>query len=323
MATSFTVGTFNVENLFTRYKFRGKRVKYVQGGKTRYKYVEYTPAELSKVVKGGVRIETKMFSRIFGTHRGLTAAAIKAVKADVLGLQEVESLDTLKLFNSGNLKGKARYKYPFVIDGNDPRFIDVGVLSRLPIDFVRTHQYTRKGRSYLFSRDCLEVHIRVGRKTVPIFVNHLKSMIGGRAQTKARRASQCAGILAILKERFGKNFGQSDFVVLGDMNDYMEPGRQSESGIRDLLKSDQMENVVDRLPEAERWTHFYSRSKEYRQLDYILVSKSLAERNPSARPVIERRGMPRRAEKVKKFFKDVKGKQKASDHCPVAITLEV
>lgn len=38
-------------------------------------------------------------------------------------------------------------------------FIDVALLSNYPIDFVRTHQFAKKGRSKVFPRDCLEVHI--------------------------------------------------------------------------------------------------------------------------------------------------------------------
>ncbi len=325
MANSFTVATFNVENLFVRYSFRGKRVKYTEYGKTKYKYREYTDKELREVVKGGFIIDRRVFRSTFDEHRTITAKAAKALKADVLGLQEVENLDTLKTFNSDYLKGTAKFKYPLLIDGNDPRLIDVAVLSDLPIDFVRTHQYLRKANAYLFSRDCLEVHVCVGKKIIPIFVNHLKSMVGGREETKGRRITQCDGILEILKSRFGTDFGKTDFIVLGDFNDYMEPGKENESGIRALLESSQMENVINRLPQDERWTHYYKKEKDkgYHQLDYILISKSLAQKNPDVLPVIERRGMPRRAQRVKKFFPEVKGEFKASDHCPVAITLNL
>lgn len=322
MAT-FTVATFNVENLFTRYRFRGRRVAYTQAGKKKYRYVPYTPKQLSEAVKGGVTIEAKMFSRNLEPTRKLTAKALKAIKADIVGLQEVENLDTLRLFNSRYLKGQSRFPYQLLIDGNDPRFIDVALLSRLEVDFLRTHQFLKKGNSRVFSRDCLEAHVRVENEIVPVFVNHLKSMMGGRAQTRKRREDQCEAIIQILRDRFGSKFGDQDFVLLGDLNDYMEPGEDAKSGLRVLLESDQMEDVMLRLPSEEQWTHYYKGGKSYHQLDYILISKSLAKKNPTVKPVIERRGQPRRAKRVKKFFPEVTGSLKASDHCPVAIALKL
>lgn len=327
MATKVTIATFNTENLFTRYNFRGKKTgrKDAHG---RAIYRPYTAKELERAVQGGFIIDKNVFKATLKPIRALTAKALKAVEADVVGVQEVESLDTLKRFKSGYLKSK-KFRYPLVVDGNDPRFIDVGLLSKLEIDFVRTHQFRRTGRSNVFSRDCLEVHVKVGRKTLPVFVNHFKSMMGGRRETRRRRQTQSKELIKILRERFGKNFGDHDFIVLGDLNDYMEPGKESESGIRALLQSDKMENVVDRLDPDDRWTHYYKGDKTYHQLDYILISRSLAKRNPNVLPVIERRGQPKRVNqagkppRIRKFFPGVKGSAKASDHCPVAITLKI
>ena len=323
---AITIATFNVENLFTRYNFRVKKKK-VQGKTV---YVPYTDKELANASKDGFIIDPKVFKKYLQANRHLTAKALKSVKADIIGLQEVENLDTLKTFNSNYLNTK-RFQYPFVIDGNDPRFIDVGLLSHYEIDYVRTHQFTKSpsGRSRLFSRDCLEVHIKIGDKTLPVFVNHFKSMLGGRDATKQRRFDQTDGVLEILKARFGHHYGRKDFVILGDFNDYIEPNLQNESGIKPLLDNTQLINVVDRLPADDRWTHYYSKDKSYHQLDYILLSKSLADKNPTVKPVIERRGQPPRVnqknkpKRVKKFFPGVTKKIKASDHCPVAITINI
>jgi len=249
MATEFTIATFNVENLFIRYNFRGKKVKI--GNKTTYK--AYTAKELQQAVKDGFIRDPKIVTRNFEPIRKLTAKTLKAVKADIIGLQEVEGLDTLKTFNSRYLNGK--YKYKIVIDGNDPRFIDVGLLSKFPIDYVRSHQFERSGKSYVFSRDCLEVHFNIGGKPLVVFVNHLKSMMGGRGNTKKRRDLQSKNIIRILKERFGNNYGSRDFIILGDLNDYYDTAKPAESGIRRLLESNQMENVAERLPASDRWTH--------------------------------------------------------------------
>jgi predicted extracellular nuclease len=140
---------------------------------------------------------------------------------------------------------------------------------------------------------------------------------------------QCRRLVELLKHRFGDSFGDADFVVVGDMNDYIEPGLEHESALRILSQTGEMENVLDRLPAAERWTHYYNGDGSYHQLDYIFISRSLAQKNPSAVPRVERRGQPLRVNRpgqpprVNGFFPEVQGDLKASDHCPVAITLVV
>ena len=330
--TEVTIGTFNAENLFTRFKFKGRRVRKPappnSGKKFTYEYVPYTAEELREAVSKGFIIDPKTLKRYLPAWRTLTARAIKAVDADILGVQEVENLDVLKLFNARHM-GSKKYRYPYLIDGNDNRFIDVGVLSRYPVTHLVTHQFRRKGRSEIFARDCLEVHFDIDGKPFALFVNHFTSMMRGRPQSKPRREGQSAEVLKILRERFGAGFGQANFAVVGDLNDYVERGRARESGIRSLLASNQMENVIGRLPADDRWTHFYNGDKTYHQLDYILLSKALADRNKDRLPVIERRGQPLRVNqknkppKVKKFFPGIQGKLKASDHCPVAITIRL
>lgn len=330
---TLTVATFNLENLFTRWKFRGRRLTYYKSGKKKYRWVPFTPKQAQAATELGFVLDKNKFERVKEPIRKITAKVIKAVKADVMGVQEVENLDTLRTFNTRHLRGKKKFRYPILIDsGNDPRRIDVGAFCNKEIDFIRTHQYLRSGRAATFSRDCLEIHVKIGTISVPVFVNHFKSMLGGRAATKKRRETQSEAVVKILTDRFGTNFGKEYFVIVGDLNDYMEPGKEKESGLRALLESDQMENVVDRLPKDQRWTHFYKGDKSYHQLDYILISRKLAQKNPNVKPVIERRGQPKRVNlggkppRVTKFFPEIaagNNNLKASDHCPVAIKLKL
>lgn len=111
MATKVTTATFNCENLFTRYNFRGKKTGR-KDSKGKAIYREFTPAELDKAVKDGFIVDKEVFKRSLEPFRKLTAAAIKGVKADIVGLQEIENLDTLKNFNSNYLKTK-RFKYQY------------------------------------------------------------------------------------------------------------------------------------------------------------------------------------------------------------------
>ena len=85
------------------------------------------------------------------------------------------------------------FKYVYLIDGNDPRQIDIGFLSMFPAIKIRTHQFIPDSvtQEHLFSRDCLEIDFAITNsqeeeglekpdidKQVPIltfFNNHLKS----------------------------------------------------------------------------------------------------------------------------------------------------
>ena len=147
-------------------------------------------------------------------------------------------------------------------------------------------------------------------------------MMGGRKQTRPKRVRQAAAAKEIVTGRFGDAAGDEPFVVLGDLNDYAEADQDTTSGIGGLVDWDQLENVVERLPTEEQWTHFYPRGKAYRQLDYMLLSKSLAAQN-DGNPEIMRKGTPLRAERYtgERFPGVGLDNPKASDHCPVVMTL--
>jgi predicted extracellular nuclease len=302
------VATFNVENLFARWKFNE----------------DIDPVTANE--RGWI-VEEAAFEELGEDSKALTGEAIKAVKADVVAAQEVEGVDTLKKFRSRFLGGLSAYPYVAGIDGNDLRLIDVAVLSKRPIARVRSYQHLRdtngSGKE-LFSRDCLEVDVEVDGTTVTLFVNHLKSMIKTREETREKRERQAAGVKKIIEDRFGATPGGENFIVLGDLNDYLETDDQGKSGIEELVGWDQVENVVMRRDAEDRWTHYWAGGNDYKQLDYLLLSKSLAEAS-DGEPEIMRKGMPKRAAKYtgERFDGVGENKPKASDHCPVVMEIEV
>ena len=210
------------------------------------------------------------------------------------------------------------------------------MLSKHPVVHVRSHQEVRSGNSYVFSRDCLEVDLQVGDRPLTLFVNHLKSMLdqgdpkNGRRNTRSRRVLQAREVRRIVTARFGSDAGRHPFVVLGDLNDYLDTDPQGQTGISDLVRWRQVENVVGRLGSDDRWTHYYPGDPDrellegYHQIDYVLVSRSLAERSP-AKPEIVRMGLPTGATRYTgpRFRGVGQVKPKASDHCPVVFELEL
>ncbi|MHC4401664.1 MAG: endonuclease/exonuclease/phosphatase family protein [Planctomycetota bacterium] len=301
------IATFNCENLFARFRFRGN----------------FSPNDASR---DGFTINNVTFGFHDRAKRRITANAVKALNADVVALQEVENLDVLERFRSQFLGGFRAFPHVMLVDGNDPRFIDVAMLSKHPIVHARSYQHLKsspRSRSFVFSRDCLEADVDFSGNLITFYVNHFKSMLGGRASTRRRRLGQVRAVRRIVTDQFGSRPGSEPFVVLGDFNDYIEEGDEAASSLPELVQWNQVENVVERLDPTDRWTHFYPRENAYRQLDYILVSNALRRSVTSVE--IERRGMPRRADRFtgRRFRGVGQNNPKASDHCPVVVELDI
>lgn len=297
-----TIATFNCENLFLRFRF-GEDI---------------SPKKIDEAVKNGFIRDKKLFTTIWEPERNLTASAIKDTGADIIGLQEVESMDTLKSFQSRFLK---KYPFQYLIDGNDPRLIDVAVLSKYEARCIRTHQFDKKGNTKIFSRDCLEIEFDFNGTPLTLFVNHFKSMLDGREATMKRRKVQSERVVAIIKEKFGTQPGKENFVVMGDLNDYLPS-----AGLQPLLGQPWLENVVQtRISNPnERWTHWYGSQNTVSQLDYILLSKRISNITTSV-PKIIRKGLPKKATAYSgpRYQGVGSHRPSASDHCPVSIKIKI
>lgn len=314
--SNLTIATFNCENLFHRFKFESNLTK----------------EQIDKKLKDGFIIDKSVLSTVTQTERQLTADAIKATKADIVCLQEIENMDTLRNFLTTYMSSSG-YKYRMLIDAKDPRLIDVALISKIPFGNVKTHQYDGTGK--VFSRDCLEVEFDIKGTPLTVFVNHFKSMFDKskktpaqkRALTAAKRTAQCHAVLNIISQKFTSSPQKSNWIIAGDLNDYPD----DVSSLKPLLESKWMENIVQtRIADAnERWTHFWDTTtvpvdERYKQIDYIFLSKKLADANPAAVPVIVRKGLVTRATKYTgSRFTNVTEKQGASDHCPLVVTIKI
>lgn len=153
-----------------------------------------------------------------------TARVIADVDADVQAVVEVEDRMTLERFNEYVLRhvtdegGKPRqFGHVMLIDGNDERGIDVGVMSkdRVPIGKMRSHIDDEKNGKKVFSRDCAEYEIPTpDRGSLLLMVNHFKSKMGGG---DAKRKLQAERVAAIYRKR--RREGWDRIVIAGDLND--------------------------------------------------------------------------------------------------------
>lgn len=200
MAFTLRIATFNVENLFSRAKVLNLRDHTVtedalqQVGELQklLKKSTYSAAVKKDIVHLYDTLKTyidvredrgKLFSKkkdkvvasgasdwdgevVFRrakfseVARENTAKVIKAVKADVACIVEAEDRPTLLTFN-GDMMDSKKFKYAMLIDGNDPRGIDVGTFTNFDIVELKTHIYDGPSNSRTFSRDCLRVEMEL------------------------------------------------------------------------------------------------------------------------------------------------------------------
>jgi endonuclease/exonuclease/phosphatase family metal-dependent hydrolase len=152
-----------------------------------------------------------------------TARVLQDVDADIVGVVEAESRLALKRFADAGLieDGRPRYPHVMVVDGNDERGIDVGVLSGRDYPLVGQHSHVddadQAGR--IFSRDCTEYHFRTpGGRRIAVLVNHFMSKgYGGKVASDAIRWRQASRVATIYRELVAD--GIDHVVVLGDLND--------------------------------------------------------------------------------------------------------
>ncbi|NDL63156.1 endonuclease/exonuclease/phosphatase family protein [Acerihabitans arboris] len=153
-----------------------------------------------------------------------TARVMNDLGADVLGVVEAESRPVLSAFNLEIVPavGGAPFRHVMVIDGNDERGIDVGLMSRdgYPIGAMRSHVDDRlPNGEAVFSRDCPEFEITTaGGARLLVLVNHLKSKgYGGKAASDAKRRAQAERIAVIYAGLL--QAGAEYIAVIGDFND--------------------------------------------------------------------------------------------------------
>lgn len=152
-----------------------------------------------------------------------SARTIGAIAPDILGVVEAEDRTTLGRFNKHVLPevGADPFDHLMLIDGNDERGIDVGIMTRAnyPIVSIRSHVDDRDADGLIFSRDCAESQILLpSGDSMWVLVNHLKSKgYGSPADNDARRQRQAERVRQIVDDHLSA--GDKYIAVIGDLND--------------------------------------------------------------------------------------------------------
>lgn|SRR5574341_978442 len=297
-----TVGTFNLNNLFSRFNFKAPIHTIVNHDPEHGLTATYTfnnPEQFQLRTYKGRLVQGKD-----PDDQHAIAERIARMDLDVLAAQEVEDIDTLRFFNAQRLAGT--YPHLVLVGGNDPRLIDLAVLSKLPLGAVTSWHHAvhpDDPTQPVFSRHLLEIeilHPSRGRRLFTLFNNHLKSQfvepgqdpVAGKQANDTRRRRQAEMVERIVAARTRPD---GRYLVLGDMNDTPDSpflasiAASPKLGLVQALTHPQETRPpkpdVPPAPTSGAWTHRFKQAGQparYELFDQIWLSPALADRQRGA-----------------------------------------
>ncbi|MGB3442720.1 MAG: endonuclease/exonuclease/phosphatase family protein [Actinophytocola sp.] len=249
-----------------------------------------------------------------------TARVIADVDADVLALVEVEDRPSLVRLNNELLGG--RYEHVMLVDGNDDRGIDVGIMTKkgFEIESIRSNVDIKDGTEPVFSRDCPQYEIRTpSGKVLHVLVNHFKSQSGGGGGKRRRQAEEVSRIAGELVA------ARKNVIVLGDLNEGQPSLTQPAANLKALFDGPLLSCYdLTGFDTGKRPGTFDSCGIRNR-LDYVLVSKSLQRRFRSGH--VFRKGLwgnrTTRPTDWETYQEMTNHDQQASDHAAVVVELDL
>lgn len=253
-----------------------------------------------------------------------TARVMSDLNADVLGVVEAESRPVLSQFNKDIISavGGQAYHHVMVIDGNDTRGIDVGILTKpgFPIIRMASHVDDRQANGeFVFSRDCPEYEIRTPNgNDLYVLVNHFKSKgYGSPSSSNAKRLAQATRVAEIVTTLLDR--GISYIAVIGDLND-----TPASAPLAPLVAGGLLQDAYDH-PSFDNggFAGTYGSCTASNKIDYLFLSADLHAR-VTAGGVI-RTGMwpgvrPRKWDVYPSLEKEIHA---ASDHAALWVDLDI
>jgi predicted extracellular nuclease len=192
------------------------------------------------------------------------AAAIRALDADMVALEEIETQACLDA-----LLARLADVMPYGVLGETggTASVDVAIVSRRPLAAVRVHRADSpltlsSGTTALFSRELLEVQIQTDRgKDVVLFAAHFRSKVN---DDPARRLAEAQTASRIVNDRAARS--PTALVVLGgDLND-----TPASPPLNALVVDGGLIRVADDLPEAAQATYIYRGQGQ--AIDHLLLA---------------------------------------------------
>ena len=214
-----------------------------------------------------------------------TARVIRDVNADILAVVEVESRPVLKEFNEMILPkppiAGTAYPHVMVIDGNDARGIDVGLMTKDDFEifgmYSHVHDLKPDGNP-IFSRDCPEYQVFTpSGEQIWVLPNHFKSKFGGNnPASKAKRLAQSERTKQIYQALTAEGF--KNVVVLGDLNDTPDSAELApllNTSLKDVADHPKFTDFEFNAGNGDRGIGTFGLGNDNNKIDYILLSPAL------------------------------------------------
>ena len=229
---------------------------------------------------------------------------------DIVGLQEIENAAVVKRL----CYTMRRNEYDFVhYESPDPRGIDVALIyKKSRVDTIRTKRLTltlSKGEETLFTRDILYVCAQVDKRdTLHLFVCHLPSQRGGKAESEWKRKAAKEVLQTAIDSVFALH-SDAKIIVMVDMNS--EP--------KNYLKG-----LINRMKEERYGTHKYQ--GRWTCLDQFYTSTNL--QKISAVTIYDAEWIQEPDEKYmglkpKRTYNGFQYQNGYSDHLPIQLILNI
>jgi endonuclease/exonuclease/phosphatase family metal-dependent hydrolase len=247
--------------------------------------------------------EAKFTKKILNVAKVVKAFDATGKGPDIAVFEEVENINVLnKLMTKG--LDKLGYRQAILIEGDDSRGIDVGLITKYPVVSSKHHSVFVNGQK-LDTRGILEVVLNVNGQTVVVFVNHWPSQnnpVGDRiasAQLLEKVAADKAGADLIL--------AAGDFNTIKSDNPYPF----------NTLKSFIDTEAQARTERSDIFAGTHNFKGEWTSLDKIFVHKTSAiQPNYSTYTIFNHSFLLKNGTPIRTNFETGEG---FSDHLPVGI----
>ncbi len=263
-STELKIATYNVENLFDNVKNGTEYEEFIPN------LHNWTNAMVQKKIEHTTRV-------------------ICDLNADIIGLEEIENSNALKLLQNSLNRAGCKYRYSAITHKRGSA-IQVALLSKVKIAKNRDIRVSYSSRD----RDILEVTLQTEPK-LTIYVNHWRSK-------RAPESARLKYAKALVKE-IKKMPREAEYIILGDFNsDYNEcshisPKDNNTNSIcgidnilhtynnkrfiklrdRDINATFYNYNLWSELPAHDRWSHDYYGEKG--SIDSIIIPPTLLDKN--------------------------------------------